>query len=521
MLAAAFLAMNILFLMPSLEYLGITNGIENYSFLKNIPQHKVGNKVKAIRSNINISPYGGAVPILKKIKEYGIPQVIRSTLGVRKKQSRYGYDDVFIAWVLTALCGGTRLDHITKLKKKLPKMPGLKMPSHDTLGRVMKKLATKEKVGSVISKAEKGIVTQTRYNENIQLNRMLIKATKRIGALKEGKSYTLDIDATFLSSLCRGGESPLDRQGKHGFAPMVCLIGELPVYISLRAGDAGARFMLTESLETCLNLLEESKVKVGRVVCDAAGYSRAVTEMLEARGIKFVMRFPVAGGMQSFKESLKSGNWRQTEIKTAENNWNCEIADIPYQMYYPAYITQPTIQMRVVAIRFPTNKKLIETKSLEDRVAINRNRNKMCELKEQKKLKQPGKKYTEIHWKEIEDYTYKFFVTNDFKKTSEEIVYEYNKRGDSERKFSYMKSEFGWRLPPFQWMNENNVFLIVASLANNIFVGIRNMFKKYIPQINLRSRLKEFQFVFIDVACAYLDRQYIFYNTDIEYELLI
>ncbi|MFI5142040.1 MAG: hypothetical protein ACHQII_06755, partial [Bacteroidia bacterium] len=116
---------------------------------------------------------------------------------------------------------------------------------------------------------------------------------------------------------------------------------------------------------------------------------------------------------------------------------------------------------------------------------------------------------------------YKFFVTNDFKKSAEEIVNEYNKRGDAERKFSYMKNEFGWRLPPFQWMNENNVFLIAASLANNIFVGMRNMFKKVIPQIGLKSRLKDFQFVFMDVACAYINKTYIFYNTDIEYEKLM
>lgn len=477
--------------------------------------------MKAIRSNTKISPYGGAVPILKKIKEFGIPQVIRSTLGVRKKQSKYGYEDVFIAWILTALCGGTRLDHITKLKKKLNIIPGLKIPSHDTLGRVMKKLATENGRGETISKDEKGKVTYTRYNDNIELNRMLIKATKRIGALKEGKSYTLDIDATFLASQCRGGESPLEFHGKNGFAPLVCLIGELPVYISLRSGDAGARFLLTESLRMCLDLLEESKIKVGRVISDAAGYSKAITEMLEARGIKFVMRFPVTGGMPSFKESLKNAHWRETEINTAENNWKCEIADIQYQMYYPKYISQPTIQMRVIAIRFPTNKTIIKTKSLEERKFMNKVKNKMCHLKDQKKLKQPPKKYTEIHWKEIEGYTYKFFVTNDFKSTSEGIVYEYNKRGDAERKFSYMKQEFGWRLPPFMWMNQNNVFLIVTSLANNIFVGIRNLFKIMIPQIKIKSRLKEFRLTFMDVACAYINRTYIFYNTDIEYELLI
>jgi len=47
------------------------------------------------------------------------------------------------------------------------------------------------------------------------------------------------------------------------------------------------------------------------------------------------------------------------------------------------------------------------------------------------------------------------------------------------------------------------------------------MFKKVIPQIGLKSRLKEFQFIFIHVACAYIDKTYIFYNTDIEYEKLM
>lgn len=478
--------------------------------------------MKAICSNRNISPYGGAVPILKKIREFGIPQVIRSTLGVRKKQSKYQYADVIIAWVLTSICGGTRLDHITKLKKSLSIIPGLKIPSHDTLGRAMKQLAEDPKIGYTISKEEKGKVTETFYNDNIHLNRMLIKATKRIGALKEGVLYTLDIDATFLSTRCRGAESPLRENGKSGFAPMVCLIGDLPVFISLRPGDANARFMLDESLKTCLDLLAESNIRIGRVVSDAAGYTKAITEMLEARGIKFVMRFPVSGPMHAFKASLQNGDWRKTEIVTAENIWSCEIADIPYQMYYPKYLNEPTLQMRVVAIRFPDNKTIIKTRSFEDRLAMHRTRNKMCELREKGKLKQPSKNYTDIHWKNVDGYTYKFFVTNDFKKTSEGIINEYNKRGDAERKFSYMKRDFAWRLPPFMWMRENSVFIIVAAFANNIFVGMLKLFKKIIPNhINLKSRLRDFQFTFINVACAYLDKTYIFYSRDIEYDKLM
>ena len=84
-----------------------------------------------------------------------------------------------------------------------------------------------------------------------------------------------------------------------------------------------------------------------------------------------------------------------------------------------------------------------------------------------------------------------------------------------------MKNEFAWSLPSFMNMNEDTGLMVAAALANNIFIGMRNIFKKVIPQINSKSRLKEFQFIFIDVACAYIDKTFIFYNTDIEYELLI
>lgn len=481
--------------------------------------------MKAIRSNIKISPHGGAVPILKKMKEFGIPQVIRACLGKRKEQSKYGYDDVFIAWVLTALCGGTRLDHVTKLKKKLNIIPGLKIPSHDTLGRVMKKLATESFTSRSVSKSTNKL-SFTDYNDNIPLNNMLVKTTKRAGALKEGYSYTLDIDATFISTECRGAVRKVNEKGKIdysriGFNPMICLIGDLPVFISMRNGDAASRFQIPECIKNCISILEESKIKVGRVISDAAGYSKEAFEMLNNKGIKFLVRFPYTVKMETFKIELsKCNSWRKTEIDTANFNWQCEIADIPYKMFdLPVeHRTSPT--WRVVAIRIPTIETLkkLDIKEFERKQLIQK---KLKVLSDKKVLKEQGKPFTDTNWKEIDGYMYKFFITNDYKKTSEALVIEYNKRGNAERKFTFMKNDFAWKLPPFMNMNENTVFLIAAALANNVFRGMVSVFKKKIPQLRLNARLRDFQFVFIDVACAYIDKTYIFYNTDIEYELLI
>lgn len=470
--------------------------------------------MKTIKSNMKFSPHGGVVPILKQIKACGIPQVIRKCLGMRKAQSKYGYEDVFIAWVLTALCGGKRLGHITKIQKKLSIIPGLKLPSHDTLGRVMKKLATETLTERSISKASIGKITFTDYNENAKMNKMLIQATKRAGALKEGLPYTVDIDATFIPTERRGAVRKVNDKGKIdrtkiGFNPMVCLIGELPVFISMRSGDAGARFQLSNCLSNCIDLLDESKIKVGRVISDAAGYSKEAFEMLDNRGIKFNVRFPYTVKMETFKNELrKTTSWRKTEIETANFFWDCEIADIPYKMYDIPAERHVSKTWRVVSIRIPNENE-------------NPNLERLKKLSKKKVLKESGKPYADTNWKEIGDYHYKFFITNDYDKPAEEIVNEYNKRGNAERQFSFMKNDFGWKIPPFMNMNDNTVFMIAAALANNIFRAMVMFFKEDVPQLKLKGRLREFQETFINVVCAYVDDCFVFFEEDILFEKLM
>ena len=41
----------------------------------------------------------------------------------------------------------------------------------------------------------------TNHNDNIPLNRLLVQATKQVGALKEGVSYTMDMDASLRFTL--------------------------------------------------------------------------------------------------------------------------------------------------------------------------------------------------------------------------------------------------------------------------------------------------------------------------------
>ncbi|HKC67628.1 MAG TPA: transposase, partial [Bacteroidia bacterium] len=439
----------------------------------------------------------------------------RSTLGVRKKQSKYGYDDVFIAWVLTALCGGTRLDHITKLKKKLNIIPRLKLPSHDTLGRVMKSLATEIKIKENIKGRGATLgIHKNYYCDNTELNRMLIKATKRAGALKENCAYTIHIDATFIETNCVTAHRGKD--DVHGFYPMICLINDLPVYISMRNGDSNAEFELKECLENCLNLLAEEKINVNKVISDSAGYKKDLTDLLHERGSKFYINMPVNISYKAmFKQIDDCDNWKNIELETANYIRECEVGEIRYKMH------DSENENRIIIAREynkSTKRKLV---SKEEKERLDIIENKMKLLKEKKLLKSKNRAYKQGDWKAYKQYKIKLIITNDLKTAPEEIIMAYNKRGGAERKFDFMKNDFGWEYPPFMKMNQNAVFMFAAALANNIFRGMVILFKKKIPELRLNARLSDFQFVFIDVSCAIVNGVYEFYNTDIAYEKII
>ncbi len=481
--------------------------------------------MKGIITHKQITPYGGIIPILKVIKDSKINKIITNTLGERVIQAKYSFADIFNAWTIATLCGGERLAQITELKKNLL-MPNIKIPSHDTLGRLLKKLASEVYISEHVTHRKKGkvkIVT-TEYDENINLNRMLVKCTKAIGALKEGPFYKLDIDQTFIPTQCRGARRNLNENGKIdytriGFSPMVCLIGDLPVYISNRNGDAGASFRLSECLENCLNLLEESKIRVGMVVSDAAGYNLQAMKMLDAKGIKFNIRFRY-NKRSAFNKTLQDcKSWEKAEIKTANHVWDCEIADIPHVMYEANY--KNGREYRVVAVRITNHihKGIMRQEEIESRKII---KEKLKTLSRKKVLKEVSKAYEDKNWKKIGNYEYKFYITNDYEKSGKEIVNEYNKRGDAERKFSFMKNDYAWKLPPFMNMNENTSFLIASALANNIYRGVAIQFNKKLPQIRLNARLKDFIRTFVICVCEYLDNgDYAFNSPNLNYTVLL
>lgn len=295
---------------------------------------------------------------------------------------------------------------------------------------------------------------------------------------------------------------------------MVALIGNLPIGCSLRSGNAAPGFQIKEFTENTISILEESQIKVGRVISDAAGYTVDLFKFLDSKNIKFIVRFPYKPGFKRFEKALCNYNeWRETKIPTAKGILKGDIGEIEYNMYDRKKNIPGSEMRRVVVFR-----RALVKPATEKEIKLSKKAKKYEKLIA-KKYKSYEEKDHPDGWIKIGEYSYKLIITSDFEKTSEDIIIEYNKRGAAERQFAHMKKDFAWKYPPFMRMNENAVFVIAAAIANNLYRGVAMWLKSKIPQITLKSTLEEFIHLFIRVSFEIIEKNnYAYFNTEIPFD---
>jgi hypothetical protein len=478
------------------------------------------------RYDKKITPYGGIIPVIHTIRKYGVHHVIRKSFGKRKRKTKYQLDQLMLTYVYSMICGGQYLEDMTHYREKLKRILKHDIPTPDTVVRALKKFKTKSRVvKDTTQHGRTSTITYASINENPKMVDNLIKATKRIGALKEKRKYTLHMDAVFVPSYSQGAlHKPAGLNGeitlntKTGFNCMVSMINELVVNISLRNGDSSPKLKLLESLKDTIMHLKNSNIEVGRIIMDGAAFVKEVMSYIEENSMKFIFRFNYNQSWAGFANQLNGcNNWRKTEIETGRQFWDCEVGSFAHTMSWRKKEPLPKTY-RIVAIRIPTWETIKKIKTPEEIAAIIKHQQKMQSFRDDKKLKIDGSKYNDKHWKEIDGYLYKFVITNDFKGNPEDIMVAYNKRGNAERKFGFMKRDFGWIVPPCSKMEENTVFMIAASMSNNLYRGVLAVFKKVLPGLRLNMRRRTFTKIFITVCCELINGVYEFDWPAFDYE---
>jgi hypothetical protein len=453
---------------------------------------------------------GGVIPIVQEMLKRKLPELINSSLeehAPRAKQSRYKYSDMIITWIVSSMCGVRKINEVTPKRKDLCLIPELKIPSHDNIGYQMKKLV------SQVQTEERKMNYQVNtnfYDDNIPLNRLLINATKLMGGLSADEEYILDVDCTFINTRCRDA---LSAKGidQFGFYPMICLINQMPVFVSMRNGNSVADFRMKECVEQCLDLLAEAGIKVKYVRTDGAGYRTDYLKMLSARKTTFLTGSPVNPTYKKMFSQLDKTSWRKVTIETANAYKDCEIAEIQYSMYIS------DVEYRIIALRIPNTAKLLSQLSPDECQAYINTQQNMKRLSDERKLKSKNRRYQDGVWNEVNGYQYKMITTNDWTTAAEELILLYNARGTAERQFSFMKNDFGWKFPPFAKMNQNTVFMIIAALANNVFRSVLKLIDGKVDDVQISSTIKNFITNFIEVGAVLIDSQWLFSNTEIDY----
>lgn len=444
-------------------------------------------KLKIVTSKIPVSNFAGAIPMHNYINNIGLPKLIREVLGERPAQSKYSFEEAIKGWIMTVYCIGFRLIRMEDAKKKqgLAMIPGLILPSHDTTGRLQKKLATP----SVLIKykndkgRQKEKEKQYAFSENELMNDLLIKAAKKTGLLNEIDTYTVDIDSTDITS--KTHDARMTFKGKRGYNVMVCMINNMPIHITMRGGNTPPHFKKKECLEKCLALLEKNNIKVGRVRIDGAGYNIEVTNYLLSKNLEFII-----GGKwsKSTTELLNNtGTWVARPFITEVHNWDdAEFCEVPFNLDK----SDPAHKFKVIAVRVKE-----ETRADE---------------------KQPTK------WSLYNGYFYKFIITNDCKTSPHDLHVEYCDRGGFEKNFDNLKNDFGWKILPYSNLNENLVYLIIASIAHNAYLGMVRFFSKVIEKIQATFTLDTFRRAFISAGSFnVIKRKLTFFLSEIAYEKLM
>jgi len=406
--------------------------------------------IKVQKSNQEINPFGGLNFISESIKESCIPNMIDNQLGSRGNRATYSYSDIFTSLFMVFYAGGDRMEDIDEnLKDKFNDVEGLLVPSPDTIGRGLIELSTEKDIH-----VNSEVVHE--YNDNPELNVLLLKIQKELKLIDTNTGYKLDFDHQFIPT--GKYDSKTSYKKKDGYFPGIASINELPVYIENRNGNSNVKYLQHETILKIFKALEKESIKVDKFRADAGSYIEKVIKLAEKHANTFYIRASKSDYMR--EEIMSIDKWELVEI----NNINVEVASVDYSPF------KGDTTYRLVIQRTTNNEE------------------------------KQGNLFTN------DARTYRAIITNDKDMSEKDIIEFYNARGTSEKIFDVMNNDFGWSKLPFSFMNQNTVFLIVMAIGRTIYQWLLNGISKVFKSLSTKSRLKKFIFKFVIVATKWIKK---------------
>lgn len=411
------------------------------------------NVTKVIQKLDKITSFGGINFVHKEFEKSELKRLIDKELGSRTMYGAgYQYGELFQTWTDLIMSGGEVAEDIQQhFRSTLTQIPNNKVASADTLLRCLRDLSV-----------ENTVVTSTsdnNYNFNIneKLNVLNIKALLKLGLLQENTGYTLDYDNQILQH----EKWDAKRTYKHttGYFAGIASIGDHPVYIENRDGNANVKIDQHETLKRLFVVLALLNIQIDKFRADAGSYSKEIIDAVSESCNKFYIRANKCASLEL--EIRNITDWKSVEI----NHKKYEVASIKFNQFFGER------NYRLVVMREPN-----PDKNAQPSLFTNDNM------------------------------VYRCILTNDWDMSEVEVIEFYNQRGGAEKVFDVMNNDFGWKRLPCSDMAYNTVYLIITAIIKNFYTYFVNKVSPLFKNILPSTRLKAFIFRFICVAGKWIKK---------------
>jgi len=405
----------------------------------------------------------GVYVLEELIRKSGLKAFLKASFPQRAPQARYCDADLLLGLTYANLCGADYLEDINEVKLEL-ECEYLRIPSSDTIEYRMKQLS----VADIEIKNQNSQVNH-RFNINTDLNRTLINLGARLNP--EWRDTLVDIcyDNTIITT---GRDSEFTYKKVYGYQPGVGTINNQVVYVEGRNGNSNSPYKMEDTLERMFDLLEQADVSVGTLRIDAAAFSQHIFRWLEQRP---QVKYYISSRDQGI-DILQDAKWETFQ-------WG---------------------ELTVQATSIPYSAPRLENHNCRLVVYRQKRTDRQSDL---------------FHG----EYVYRYILTNDWKKTAQQVAEFYNMRAASERVFEYLKYDFNWLNMPFAQMSFNTTYLLFTAMSHLIYKWLLrriNSFKGIDPTI----RPKKFNLYFIKLAGKWIQtgrKKYLKLFTDRSYQSLL
>lgn len=220
-----------------------------------------------------VATYGGIFKVMELFERLGLGKLVDSSLGKRDAGwNAFQYSDVVETLFCNYLCGGDCLEDVNMLAPQLSLRPNNRVPSSDTVGRVLKSLAT-ENISYTCETSGKS------YDFNVaeKLNVLLLNMIKKMGLLRAGEEVTLDFDHQFIPA--RKFDAQYSYKKDYGYFPGWASVGGILVGGENRDGNTNVKF---HQADTLIRIMDRVKQTLGIVIknfrADCGSFSKEIIE---------------------------------------------------------------------------------------------------------------------------------------------------------------------------------------------------------------------------------------------------